>query len=763
MDTAGSGSGAWHPRGWSLRTKISAVLLLPVVVALALAAARVQDQLAEASTLSAVRDQLPVLRSTLDLAALVEDEMVPAAASPGSAELVKLISAVDSAAAAVRREAGFAELPPDTARALDTALGRLAGLRMAGSATGSATVAMTAGYHDILTDLSRILPDTIAAAGSSAMDAAATTASELTQLRAIRAVEEALIRAAATGRASDTVLAAATRAAAEEGVLAGQAERGLPPGFLARFRSITAGNSNRQTVLQSALTTGDTSRLNGLLTPLSTDAAALSDVLAGLVRDLSATVNERTNQARADALRDTALVLGALLGALAIALLVARSLVTPVRRLHAAALAAANRELPETIEKVRAGEDVSWEAVEPVPVDGDEEIGQLARAFGDMHRQAVRLAADQAELRRQVSEMFETLARRNQSLIEQQLTLIEDLEADERDPQRLAELFRLDHMATRLRRNGENLQVLAGGSPARRDHGPVSGAELLRAATSEISDYRRVTIVNAPSAALRSHAASDIVHILAELLENAIRFSPPGRKVVLTADRGTDGGLLVEVVDSGLGMQPDDLTTANERLASGDTVSPETTRRMGLFVVGRLAAPLGVTVRLRPTHAGTRHTGITASVHVPGALVLADGAAVPDPAPVLRDRVPAQDRPAPVPTPIFDGVISGWFSQTPAPDFRGPADNTRRAAEIATGQPATVPVTSAGLPTRRPGAQLAPGAALPRGAAAPEPTDFRDPHAIRNNLARHYNGLRAARARTGNGTGQAPAGKADPR
>ncbi len=765
MDTAGSGPGAWHPRGWSLRTKISVVLLLPVVVALALAGARVRAELAEASKLSAVRDQLPALQATLDLTALVEDEMVLAVASPASSELGRQISTVDAKTAAVQKQAEFAQLPTDTARTLDTALGRLAGLRMAGAATGSATVAMTVGYHDIAVDLSRILPESIAAAGSSAMDTTAATAGALMQLRTTRAVEEALIRASGTGPINDTLLAAAARAAAEEGVLASQVERGLPQEVLGRFRSITGSNSNRQAVLLDALTTGNGSRLPGLLTALSTESAALSDLLAGQVRDLATTVGERTNEARSSALRDTALVLGALLGALAIALLVARSLVTPVRRLHAAALTAARRELPETIEKVRAGESVSWESIEPVPVDGDEEIGQLAQAFGDMHRQAVRLAADQAELRRQVSEMFMTLARRNQSLVEQQLTLIEDLEADERNPQRLEELFRLDHMATRLRRNGENLQVLAGGSPARRDHGPVSTAELLRAATSEVKDYRRVTIVNAPNGALRSHAASDVVHILAELLENAIRFSPPEHKVLLTADRGADGGLLVEVVDSGLGMQPDDLAAANQRLASGDTVSPETTRRMGLFVVGRLAAPLGVTVRLRPTHPGAKHGGITASVHVPGALVLADGLAAPDPAPVRREPVPAQARPAatPVRTPIFDGVVSGWFTAQPGPDFSSPADESWRAAEIATEQPVAVQVTSAGLPTRRPGAQLAPGAAMPRQAAAPDPAGFRDPNAVRNNLARHYNGMRAARDRTGNGNGQAPQGKAEPR
>ena len=294
-----------------------------------------------------------------------------------------------------------------------------------------------------------------------------------------------------------------------------------------------------------------------------------------------------------------------------------RSLVTPVRRLRAAALRAAHEQLPETVRQVRDGTEVDWRAVPAVGIRTDEEIGQLARAFDDMHRQAVRLAVEQAELRKQVSEMFMTLSRRSQSLVDQQLTIIEDLEAGEQDPLRLDELFRIDHIATRLRRNGENLHVLAGGRPVRHGREPVPTRDLLRAATSEVKDYRRVALGNAPRSSVQPEAAADVVHILAELLENATRFSPPEHKVALTADRGADGGLLIEVVDQGLGMTAAELTTVNDRLAAAGTVGPETTRRMGLFVVGRLAALHGVTVRLRATGPGTRHGGVTASVHVP--------------------------------------------------------------------------------------------------------------------------------------------------
>ncbi|MEV6624841.1 ATP-binding protein, partial [Amycolatopsis sp. NPDC051114] len=440
-----------------------------------------------------------------------------------------------------------------------------------------------------------------------------------------------------------------------------------------------------------------------------------------------------------------------------------------IGRLHAAAVDTARRRLPATIERIREGDDVDWQATERLPVDSEEEIGQLARAFDDMHRQAVRLAVgEQAEMRIQVSEMFMTLSRRSQSLVELQLSVIEDLEADEQDPQRLAELFQIDHIATRLRRNGENLQVLAGGRPVRRDIGPVATVELLRAATSEVKDYQRVTLGNAPRGSVQSEAAADVVHILAELLENAIRSSPPDQQVVLTADRGFDGGVLIEVVDAGLGMTREDLEAANARLAAGASVSPETTRRMGLFVVSRLAASHGITVRLRSTSTRTASAGITASVHVPGVLITVDlpvrpgvpglpeqagnGVARPEPEPRWPVEEPAAVvAPPPMPTPIFDQMLSHWFADDRAKPARPgewatPADDVRQAAEAAVGTLDDPEFTESGLPTRQPGAQLAPGSVAPR---QPQPPDssFRDPAAVRNNLSRHYSGMRAARHR----------------
>ncbi|MEU0532523.1 ATP-binding protein [Amycolatopsis tolypomycina] len=743
---------SWNPGSWRLRTKISVVLLLPVLVALLLAGGRVQAELARAGGLSAVRDQMPVVQGISELAGLADDEMIHGG---GAAQT----EAVDEKAAAVRHDAAFSQLNAELSRSLEDQLGKLADLRQQ---TGSPPV-KTAAYHDFTVGLSEVIDGVVEQAGNGDLDALAAAAESLVQLRTSLAGQEAL-----AGRPDDASAGAAERAAAEETVLTGQIRRALPAGAAAaRFAAATSPGAGGAEAKR----------------------AMLGTILAEQVKTLSDAVGAQTNTARSDALRDAALVLAALLGALAIALAVARSVVAPIRRLHAAALDTARRRLPDTIERIREGDDVDWRTTAPIPVDSEEEIGQLARAFDDMHRQAVRLAVgEQAEMRIQVSEMFMTLSRRSQSLVELQLSVIEDLEADEQDPQRLAELFQIDHIATRLRRNGENLQVLAGGRPVRRDVGPVATVELLRAATSEVKDYQRVSLGNAPRGSVQAEAAADVVHILAELLENAIRSSPPDEQVVLTADRGFDGGLLIEVVDVGLGMTREDLDAANARLAAGASVSPETTRRMGLFVVSRLAASHGITVRLRPTTTRTASAGITASVHVPGVLILVDlpprtapptpgvngavvNGAVVNGAVVngavngssngtarheLEPRWPAEEPPpvADPPTPIFDQMLSHWFAEAPATPARPggwatPADQVRQAAEAAVGtldDLADIEFTDSGLPARTPGAQLAPGSVTPRPQQPPD-TSFRDPAAVRNNLSRHYSGMRAARHR----------------
>ncbi|WP_245811863.1 HAMP domain-containing sensor histidine kinase [Actinophytocola xinjiangensis] len=722
----------WQVSGWPLRTKVAVVLVVPAVVALVLGGLRVQSQLDEAAGLSTVRDRLTVLTESLTLADLIGVEMVDAAVGGAGDSLDTSVARVDQQIAVLRSATDFAGLPDTVAEDLRVALERLATLR---ALPADDPVAVSAGYREVLATLADLVPAVVSLARNEELDDRASAVASLSMLRAALASETALIRSGVDGARRSAMIAAAQQAVTEEVVRGQQLRAELTGAWVTRLDDATLSVAQRQSVLRAAVAGERIAPLPTLLLGLDTTSEGMAALLDDVVADLSTTVSARTDEARADALRDTAVVLGALLAALAIALAVARSLLSPLHRLRSAALHAANERLPETVERVRAGEQVDYRSVEPVPVHTEEEVGQLARAFDDMHRQAVRLAGEQAELRLQVSEMFMTLSRRSQSLVESQLTVIEELESDEQDPRRLAGLFRLDHLATRLRRNGENLQVLAGGTPPRRGSRPVDVVEVLRAATSEITDYQRVSLGNAPGAAIRASAAADVVHILAELLENATRFSPPEQRVVLTADRGSDGGLLFEVVDSGLGMAADDLAAANDRLSTPDVVDPETTRRMGLFVVSQLAARHGITVTLRPTHDSATQAGVTAGLHVPGTLVIADGT----PPPALA--------PAPVPELVAAGAAPAepvdWF--TPVVEADPPPLWPTEA-------PDPEPVTAAGLPMRRPAGRAAPPPPRPVPAPppAPEPepaprADFRDPEAIRSNLSRHYSGMQAAR------------------
>ncbi|TWF77985.1 signal transduction histidine kinase [Pseudonocardia hierapolitana] len=312
------------------------------------------------------------------------------------------------------------------------------------------------------------------------------------------------------------------------------------------------------------------------------------------------------------------LMLGLLAG-IAVAVLLARALIRSLRVLRSSALDVAERRLPEAVERMRAGHapDVT---VDPVPLVGRDEVGQVARAFDAVHGQAVRLAAEQAALQAGVSAMFVNLSRRSQALVERQLQLIEQLESNEQDSDQLANLFQLDHLATRMRRNSENLLVLAGTDLAKRNIAPVPMVDVLRAAVSEVESYQRIVVQTPPTATVAGRAASDVVHLLAELLDNATNFSPPDSQVVMSTARASDGSIVVEIADRGVGMAEHELADANQRLGGPSSVDVSASRRMGLFVVGRLATRHGIGVRLSSS-AGGQGSGLTASVTVPAHLI----------------------------------------------------------------------------------------------------------------------------------------------
>jgi signal transduction histidine kinase len=337
-------------------------------------------------------------------------------------------------------------------------------------------------------------------------------------------------------------------------------------------------------------------------------------------------VEEQAAVQRTATIRDAAIVGGAMLLALIVVIVVALSLVRPLRRLRDSALRVAHDDLAREIELVRAGGDPG--PIDPIPVHTSEEVGQVAHAVDELHEQAVLLAGEQSRLQLQVGDMFETLSRRSRSLVDQQLSLIDRLERNEEDPERLESLFRLDHLAARMRRNGANLLVLAGAKVARDQAEPVPVSAVINAAASEVEDYTRVVTATVPDSEIAGSVAGDLVHLLAELLDNALRYSPPISQVRVSAVHTGRGGLVIEVSDIGLGMTDSDLRVANARLQSGGEVTPYTARHMGLFVVGRLASQHDLVVRLRSTIAGEPNSGTTAGVYVPPELL--GGADAPD-------------------------------------------------------------------------------------------------------------------------------------
>ncbi|MFF0750236.1 nitrate- and nitrite sensing domain-containing protein [Streptomyces sp. NPDC004267] len=379
--------------------------------------------------------------------------------------------------------------------------------------------------------------------------------------------------------------------------------------------SIEAADNYAQRLLKSSRGLPDVKRGHLNFTDeYGTKMRAMKTIEATLLGEMETKARELRQESQRDAIINGALILLVLGVSLVGAFVVARSMIRSLRRLQDTATKVAQERLPELVKQLSEADpqDVDT-SVESVGVHSRDEIGQVAAAFDDVHREAVRLAAEQALLRGNVNAMFTNLSRRSQGLIQRQLSLISELESREADPDQLSSLFKLDHLATRMRRNGENLLVLAGEEPGRRWTRPVPLVDVLRAAASEVEQYERIELASVPATEVAGRVVNDLVHLLAELLENATSFSSPQTKVRVTGHALPDGRVLVEIHDTGIGLSPEDLAAINERLASPPTVDVSVSRRMGLFVVGRLSLRHGIRIQLRPSDSG----GTTALVMLP--------------------------------------------------------------------------------------------------------------------------------------------------
>jgi len=285
----------------------------------------------------------------------------------------------------------------------------------------------------------------------------------------------------------------------------------------------------------------------------------------------------------------------------------------------------AQERLPRVVEKLRRGDDVDVLAESPPPEPSTiQEIAQIAESFAAVQKAAVGAAVEQARMRKGINQIFLNISMRSQSLLHRQLALLDSMERRSSEANALADLFRLDHLTTRMRRHAEGLIILSGATPGRGWRDPVPVVDVLRAAVAEVEDYVRVDVVSESQDLVAGNMVNDVIHLVAELIENATVFSPPNTRVEIRADR-VGVGLVAEIEDRGLGLDPDDIGDINRRLASPPEFDLADSEQLGLFVVGRLAARHNIKVSLRPSPYG----GITAVVLLPfGVIVRAEDASL---------------------------------------------------------------------------------------------------------------------------------------
>jgi signal transduction histidine kinase len=419
---------------------------------------------------------------------------------------------------------------------------------------------------------------------------------------------------------------------------------------------------------------------------------AVQTVSAGLSAAGTQSADALTVQANAAA-RSTylRLIVAGGLGLIAVilsivmSLLIGRRQVRELAALRESALDLANVRLPDVVARLAAGQHVDVPADEPPPAHTSDEIGQVRQAFATVQQTAVEAAVGQAKLRQGISDIFRNLARRSQSLLHRQLAVLDAMERRARDPHELEDLFRVDHLATRMRRHAESLIILSGESPARGWRQPVPLVDVLRAAVAEVEDYTRIRVTASTQAALAGPAVGDVIHMIAELAENATIYSPPHTPVLITGSI-VGQGFAVEIEDRGLGLSTEHRAQINERLENPPTFDLSGTDQLGLFVAGQLAKRHHIKISLRNSPYG----GTTAIVLIPHNLVVPEGDRTRD-----RSTGPAQGMPLTTARrPVrYEHKLSGSMGTTGS--FGGPAPGRKLSPASAS---ATASLAAGGWP-----------------------------------------------------------------
>ncbi|NKY40780.1 sensor histidine kinase, partial [Cellulomonas septica] len=701
-------------RRLGIRAKILAVLAVPMLVLFGAGAFISYDAIREAQRVRAAEGAVAALQAYAPLSSAIQTERVLSVNSAPVEEIAAARAATDSMLAKVRpitRELDLEEFPPSVVRqfqevqlAHNTALPQVRTLvdgKGDRNQTANSYEAIIKGQIDLVEQVANVLDDrTLAQYVTAYRDVSATADGLVTEMLAGQGLLRARQAQAAGARVYQNLVTttevsrARARAAVERLGENGIAMPARDPSssFTSMRTWMQQGNSQGFDRIDPAAYAGD----------IQQQLASLVSVNDAVLKRASEIADDAATASETRAVYTIALAVAAAALSLFFALVIARAIVTPLRRLTAAA-ADVREQLPKLVEQVAVPGEGPEIVLQPIPVNSRDEVGKLADAFNSVNATTVQVAQEQAALRGSIAEMFVNVARRDQVLLNRQLSFIDSLERAEEDPSTLANLFRLDHLATRMRRNAESLLVLAGIDSGRRLRDAMPLSDVIRTASSEIEQYDRVELDLQVDPHMLGFNALGAAHMLAELLENATIFSEPETPVTVTT--GVSGQhVYVRILDHGLGMTEAELAAANSKIVSVSASDALGAQRLGLFVVGRLAQRLGAEVRL---HKSSQGTGTETIVRFPSTLFAATETALygAPSAPQQAAQLPAAPAPAVEDAPVVrevdlaaltDGQTGLGLPRRKRTDDTGENETAPSALPVrGGGQPGALPTRSA--------------------------------------------------------------------
>ncbi|MDJ0466210.1 nitrate- and nitrite sensing domain-containing protein [Streptomyces sp. H27-C3] len=704
------------PQHWKISTRMAVALLSPTLLALGLAVSEIRGSLARAERMKVTEESAALVLSATQLAHALANERDFAALQKSAKVAIapfrtetdeRLADYVDRASANLGRP-GITERVADT----EAALQGLAELRSKAYSKGFDSVATDLAYADMITPLLGLAIKAGRGEGSTASDTWAL--SSLSIGKASLSSQRALLNAGfSRGKVEKDEWAEAASHGGLQKVVFRQFLVAADEKDAEQFRK--AFDSAYIAAMVSKAANAEPSELDAaLVKEWNTSATRVIEDLNRIETRIAQRITDDVAHERYEAQKEAwwsgGVVGFALLLALLLATWIVQATVRQLSRLRRTALRAARQELPALAASIaEGGPDVaSYRSAAQAPSsapspsaapeqskDADQsvapdrsvaldlgtrdEIGDVSRAFEQVFAEALKQTAEQAKLRSSVNDVLASMARRGQVLIHRQLAVISALERTEADPDKLGELFRIDHLATRMRRHGENLLVLAGQNPGRVYGAPAPLVDVLRAAAAEVEQFARIQVVGGAEAWVAAPVVHDLTHLLAELMENATQYSSPATRVMAVSRVTVTGDVLIAIEDSGVGIGPAQLVRLNAALRETPGVAPSTTHRMGLYVVSRLASAHGIRVRI-----GSTGKGATASVVVPDTVL-----SVAPPPPPMSGPLPQE-------SPPQHPLAQDPPPQAPAQD---PAGETRT-------MPAAQRPGPGGLPRRDPRATL---------------------------------------------------------